>query len=462
MQLHPNSLEAYYLLHNGTLALARAESNGIRVDVQYLENKIFHLTRKIDRLDRKFKESKFYKDWEKSQEKEPNPNSSVQLSTFLYDEKKIKPPKTTATGRGSTDKDTLADLNIPELNYVLDMRKLKKIRDTYLEGFLKEQVDGWIHPFFHLNLVTTYRSSSSMPNLQNIPKRDEQVMKIVRGAMYPRKGHQLLEVDYSGLEVRISCAYHKDPVMIKYIETGHDMHADLTKQIFFLDFDKSIPGHGYLRSASKNGFVFPQFYGDYFKNCAVYLAKDWGKLPLGRWKSGQGVELGDETLSDHLMANGVSNITAFEKHLKEIEQDFWGNRFKHYARWKERWWRQYQKDGFVDLLTGFRCSGVLSRNEATNIIIQGAAFHCLLWSLIEIDRLIQRRGWKSRIVGEVHDSIIFDVYPPELDELVKETIKITTEELPKTWDWINVPLSVDFEICDVDASWAEKKELVLT
>jgi len=462
MNIHPNSLEAYYLLHNGTLALARAENNGIRVDVQYLENKIFHLTRKIDRLDRKFKESKFYKDWEKSQEKEPNPNSSIQLSTFLYDEKKIKPPKTTATGRGSTDKDTLADLNIPELNYVLDMRKLKKIRDTYLEGFLKEQVDGWIHPFFNLHLVTTYRSSSDRPNFQNIPKRDKEAMKITRGALYPRKGHQLLEVDYGALEVRIAACYHKDPVMLKYIETGHDMHADMMEQIFFLKYDRSKPDHNRLRSAAKNGFVFPEFYGDYYKNCATYLAKDWGKLPLGKWKSGQGVPVGDDFLSDHLMANGISNIFAFEKHLKVIEQDFWGRRFKRYARWQERWWRQYQKEGYVDLYTGFRCQGLLSRNDATNYPIQGAAFHCLLWSFIELDKLIQRKGWKSRIIGQIHDAIIFDAHPDELDELVKETVRITCDELPKTWDWINVPLSVDFEICDVDASWAEKKELVLT
>ena len=67
-------------------------------------------------------------------------------------------------------------------------------------------------------------------------------MKTTRKALYPRPGHQLLEVDYSGLEVRIAACYHKDPVMLKYINTGYDMHADMAAQIFMIDdFDKHKP-----------------------------------------------------------------------------------------------------------------------------------------------------------------------------------------------------------------------------
>jgi len=455
-----NLLEAYHLLHKGTLALARAEQAGIRVDVQYLENKTGHLTRRIDRMELLFRESKFYQQWERSLDKEPNINSSPQLATYLYEVKKLKPPKLTKTGKGSTDKETLTALDLPELNSMLEIRKLKKIRDTYLAGFMNEQVDGVIHPFFNLNLVRTYRSSSDHPNFQNIPKRDKEAMQITRSALYPRPGHQLLEVDYSGLEVRIAACYHKDPVMIKYIETGYDMHSDMAKQIFKLDeFDKNRADYGRLRNASKNGFVFPQFYGDYFRNCAENMACGWGELPHGRWKSGQGVDLGDGKLSDHLISKGIKSLDAFTKHVKEIEEDFWGNRFKVYAKWKERWWKQYQKDGYIDMLTGFRCTGLMERNDCINYPVQGAAFHCLLWSFYQLDMIFQVRGYRTRIIGQIHDSILFDLYPPELNAVVTLVQRVTCNDLPLAWPWVIVPLDVDFEICDVDASWAEKKEL---
>lgn len=458
-----NQIEAYHLLHKGTLALARAEQNGIRVDYQYLTRTHQELTDRIEEMDQNFRESKFFKQWQKSEpEKEININSSPQLAKFLYDVKGIKPPKLTDSGRGSTDKETLLNLKIPELQDMLEMRKLKKIRDTYLEGFQKEQVDGWIHPFFNLHLVRTYRSSSDRPNFQNIPKRDKEAMRLTRQALYPRPGHQLLEVDYSGLEVRIAACYHKDPTMIKYIKDGFDMHADMTKQIFMIDdFDKSRSDHSVLRGATKNGFVFPEFYGDYFKNCAEYMACEWGGLSRGRWKEGQGIDYAEGRLSDHLLSVGLKSLDHFTNHVKAIEEDFWGRRFKVYARWKEKWWREYQKTGYVDLLTGFRCRGLMSKNDAINYPVQGAAFHCLLWALIKLDELMIRYGMNSRIIGQIHDAIIFDVYPPEMDELVKLVKDVTTVMLTKAWDWIIVPLEVDFEVCDVDASWADKKEFHL-
>ena len=130
MQPQTNLIEAYHLLHNGILALSRAEQQGIRVDVEYLDRKNAFLNKKILRLERKFEESKFYKDWEKSIGKPPNPNSGVQLGKFLYEVKGLKPPKLTDSGKGSTDKEAITTLNIKELNGVLEARKLRKIRDT--------------------------------------------------------------------------------------------------------------------------------------------------------------------------------------------------------------------------------------------------------------------------------------------------------------------------------------------
>ena len=463
MEVSVHSEEAYRLLHDGILAIARAEQQGFRVDLEYLEQRKANLTSKINRLERKFKDSDFYRHWEHSRGGRVNINSNAQLAHFLYKTKKFEVEKETESGQGSTDEETLRQLNIPELDILLDMRKLKKVRDTYLEAFSREQVKGYIHPFFNLHLVKTFRSSSDHPNFQNIPKRDEESMQIVRKALFPRPGHQLIEVDYSGLEVRIAACYHRDSTMLKYIEDPtSDMHADMAKQIFILDtFDKSIPAHKVLRQAAKNGFVFPEFYGDYYKNCATYMACNWGKLPPGKWKKEQGIEIGSFVplfLSDHFIEHGIKSLDHFIEHVKKIEADFWGVRFADYAAWKDRWWKTYQKYGYIDMFTGFRCHGVMGRNDCINYPVQGAAFHCLLWAFTEIDRISREENWETRLVGQIHDSMILDVHPDELEHVVEVVHRVTCVDLPKHWPWIIVPLEVEVELCPVDGSWAEKSE----
>jgi DNA polymerase I-like protein with 3'-5' exonuclease and polymerase domains len=209
-QIHPNTKEAYELFHKGTLAFARAEQAGLRVDLEYCERKKVFLTKKINRLRQKIESSKFGKHWQHICGKSFNLNSNYQLAKMLYKVKKIEPVKLTTSGQGSVDDEALTTLDIPELKDILEMRKLLKIRETYLDAFLREQVGGIIHPFFNLNLVKTFRSSSDHPNFQNIPKRDKEAMRLCRRAIFPRKGHQFLSLDFSGIEVRVACCYTKD------------------------------------------------------------------------------------------------------------------------------------------------------------------------------------------------------------------------------------------------------------
>jgi DNA polymerase-1 len=466
MFLNPNTDQAYQLLHKGTLALTRAEQQGIRIDMEYCEVKKKQLTRKIEKLETSFKESNFYKHWRHSiGGKTPNINSGDQLGYYLYTVKKLKPTTTTKSGKGSTDEEALEQLNIPELNDYLKIKKLKKLRDTYLDAFIREQVNGFIHPFFNLHTVITYRSSSDRPNFQNIPKRDKESMLTVRKALFPRAGNQLLESDFSGIEVCVAACYHKDPTMLKYIfDPTTDMHGDMAKQIFIIDkFDKSIPEYKHLRQAAKNSFVFPQFYGDYYRNCAIGLAGKWGKLPEGKWKAGQGVPMPDGSfLADHLISKDIKSLDDFIEHLKIIEQDFWGNRFKHYARWKERWWKDYQNKGYIDMYTGFRCIGLMNKKNCINYPVQGSAFHCLLWSFIRLDEIMRKEKWQTKIIGQIHDSILFDVFPEELDHVAKTIHRVTHEELPKAFTWINVPMEVEMDLCGIDKSWAELEPYKLT
>jgi DNA polymerase-1 len=463
MQIEANHSEAYRLLHEGTLALARAERQGMRVDMKYIRKQKGIISKQINELEDAFHDSNFFQQWDASTKKDININSSVQLRDFLYKIQGREPPKLTDKGFGSVDEESLQALNIDELDDLLKVRKLKKIRDTYLDQYSREQVDGVIHPFYNLNLVRTFRSSCDRPNLQNVPKREEEAMKLVRGALFPRPGHQLLEVDYSGLEVRIGACYHKDPKMISYIKNKQtDMHRDMMEEIFMLKYDK-LKEHDYLRDATKNGFVFPQFYGDYFVNNARDMAVKWGELPNGVFKNGAGVAVDNNgtTLGTHLRANGIKSIKTFENHLEKIQNDFWAERFPVYDRWKRKWWTLYKRRGYIDMFTGFRCKGLMSRNDATNYPIQGSAFHCLLWSFIELDRILRHRNFNTKLIGQIHDAILFDVHPDELDDVAEIVYAVTTEALPKAWEWIIVPLDVKAEICPVDGSWAEKEHFQL-
>lgn len=457
--MKPTTLEAYQLLHQGIEAFARAEQAGMRIDVDYCEKQRKHLTRKVARLEGKFELTNLAKQWGHVYGAKKNIHSDHQLRNILYNIRKLTPPKTTTSGAGSVDEDALTQLDVLGIDILIEIRKLIRTRDTYLLAFIREQVNGYVHPFLNLHLVQTYRSSSDGPNFQNIPARNEDMRQATRRAIFPREGHQLLTVDFQGIEVRVSQCYHNDPTMLEYIQDPKsDMHGDMAQQIFFLeDFSKKEPSHDVLRNAAKNGFVFPQFYGDYYANNAENLACRWGQLPKGAWKGGQGIKMPDGKLSDHLIAAGISSYNQFEKHIREVEEDFWDRRFKVYQQWKDEWWEEYQNKGYLDMLTGFRCSGVMDKNQVINTPIQGAAFHCLLWTFIELDRIQQEEEWRSRLILQIHDELIIDVHPDECDHVATTVRRVACEDLPEAWDWIIVPLDVDADLCEVDASWAEKK-----
>ena len=153
--------------------------------------------------------------------------------------------------------------------------------------------------------------------------------------------------------------------MIKYIkDLGSDMHTDMEIQIFLLDeFDKKEESCKKLRYATKNGFVFPQFYGDYYGNNVGSLSREV-RLPMkGAYKDDDGLELFSGIyLGEHLKRKGIRSVRSFTEHLREIENHFWTDRFPVFADWKKLWWRKYQKIGYFDMLSGFRFSRVLDIN----------------------------------------------------------------------------------------------------
>lgn len=452
--MQATTLDAYHLLHRGSEALMRAERQGMRIDVDYCKRQHEKLTYRIQKEQEAFNDSKLGRYWRHVYGGRYNPNSDDQMRNILYEKKKLKPPKETETGKGATDEEALLQLGVPEVSHLIKLRKLSKVRDTYLASFTREARNGELHPYYHLHRVHSYRSSSSDPNLQNVPEHDEEAKRICQRALYPRKGHKFKKADFSSLEVNISACYNKDPNLIAYLlDPASDMHADSAKDLFCLDtLDKKTPEGKWLRFSAKNAFVFAQFYGSYYVDCAKGLVQQL-KLGEGAWSPGEGVLMpGGIHISDHFLDRGITNYNKFEDRVRESERKLWEDRFPVYNEWRKKWYKRYETRGYFDLLTGFRCSGVYGRNQTWNLPVQGAAFHCLLWSFIRVDEIMRKEGWDTKLVGEVHDDMILDVHPDEEEHVEKTIHRVVSEELSAAWKWIIVPMKAEIKTGPVDGS----------
>jgi DNA polymerase-1 len=348
----------------------------------------------------------------------------------------------------AVDEESLNKLKHPFTIDLLKLRKLLKIRDTYLAQFKREVHDGKMHPFYDLNIAETGRSSSSLPNFQNIPVRDEEAKRSVRTGIIPRPGEELIEVDYKAMEVRIMACYSHDPNLIRYIEDPTtDMHRDQAVKIFMLPPDQITKT---LRHNSKNGFVFPQFYGDWYKSCAGYI---WNELPNETLKDGTPV-------LEWLASKKIGNLTQFERHMQWVENDFW-NHLQVTKQWREDILDFYRRKGYVPTFFGFHRNGYLSNNQVGNAPVQGTAFHCLLWACIEINKIRKADKWRSALLAQIHDSLIASVHPSEREEVLQTMRWVMCDALREAHPWIIVPMEVEFATSGIDGSWADKKEFVL-
>ena len=448
--IEPIKPEAYQLLHEGAIALSRIETNGIRVDVDYCKEQQKRLVKRIKRLEGKIGESKEGKKWKEVFGQKYNLSSNPQLASILFDHLGYKPSLYTAKDKPSVKETALEAVGAPIAQDVVLLRRLRKMKNTYLKNLIGEAIDGFMYPFFHLNTTITYRSSSSDPNFHNFPKRIPELSRLIRRAIIPRKGRRIVEVDYSGLEVAIGGCYHMDPTMLNYIKTNPGrMHFDMAMECFLLEGEDVSDD---ARYATKNGYVFPEFYGDYFKDCARNLWDNIHKLNLKTLSTGI-------PLIEHLESKGIKDYRAFEKHIERVEDNFWNKRFPVYKRWKEDWLDDYNDKGYIDTLTGFRCGGYMKKNEVINYPVQGSAFHCLLWSLIRLQKELEEGPWQSLIIGQIHDSIVLDVVDIELQDLLSLISRIMTKEIVEAWPWIIVPLRIDAEAGPVDGSWYEKEKM---
>lgn len=458
MVIQPTMKDAYRLMHEGTLALACVEEWGMRIDVPLLEKTLLELDHQIDQITADLRNSEVWRLWKRRYGDNANLDSDVQLGVILTDDLGIDIAERTATNRVKVDEKTLAGVDHPFVKQRLRSKKLKKLRDTYLKGLQRELVDGYIHPCINLHLVNSYRSSADRPNVQNQIRRDADFAAQLRRLFIPSPGHVLVEADMSAHEFKIGACRWRDAKLCEYAsDPSKDIHRDMASECYLLPKD-AVPKP--CRDQAKNKFVFPIFYGSYY--CKV--ARDlWTAIELEQLKTADGVPL-----KQHLANKGIHELGAcdpnqdpvpgtFEYHIYQVERDFNTN-FPEWSTRKEQALRDYQKRGYFDMMTGFRCSGVYTRNQLYNYGVQGPAFHTVLWSLIQMVKWIRRNKMRSRIICEIHDSIIADVHRDELDDYLVQIQKVMTQDVREHMKWIIVPLAVEVDLCE--NNWFEKKRVV--
>lgn len=456
--------EGYELLHNGVIELSAVEANGIRIDLKRLEKSKSFIDKEMRQLRHQLEEDKVgaWRVWRKRYGAKANLSSREQLGVVLGT-LGYKLDKRTSKGNIATDDEALAHLG--DDPFITKLRKYfdySKAVGTFITGIEREIRGDRIHPVFNLHLVITFRSSSDSPNFQNFPVRDKEIAQLVRSLFIPSPKSCIVENDFKGIEVGVSACYHKDPMFIKDITTpGRDMHRDMAAEIYLLD-TKQVSKDA--RYGAKNKFVFPQFYGQKWPDCAPNL---WEWIDKGKLQTMDGMPL-----YEHLKAQGIKKLGegdfdtdpqkgTFTYHVKQVEQKFWGERFKGYDAWKRRWFNSYLERGYFDFYTGFRSAGNFTRNQVNNAPIQGSAFHCLLWTLIQVNRKLRKYQMKSKVVGQIHDSLIGDVRVDEMRQYLEIVHQTATVELRKHYPWLIVPLEIEFEITPEEGvgTWFDKKEV---
>lgn len=458
MQVVPYTQEGYDLFQASMGTFSDIQMNGVCINEKYCKREIKKLEVEIEEKRQKVYAYKEIKEWKKLYRDKFNLDSNDQLKKVLFDHLEYEAVAYTETGQPSTDKGALEALKLPFTEDLLNYRKLIKIKDTYFHGVLREVCNGKIHPFLNLHTARTYRSSSSSPNVQNMPVRDPDTGPRLRKAFIPSEGHVIVEADFGGIETRGAGWVTKDPTLLKYLRNPDttDMHADFMSQIYkFKNYDLHHKGDKSLRKEVKGGFTFPQFYGDYYRNNAVLL---WAGAGLhGKTaKAADGLVLSTgETAGAHLRENGLGTYGRFEKHIQKIEHHMWYVSFPVYRQWKEDTYNKYLKQGYLTSLTGFTFQGVMGKNDATNYPVQSICFHCLLWCLNRLHKIMKKRKMKSKIIFQVHDSCVSDVHKDELQEYLELLKKVLCHDLKKHYKFIITPLAIEVSASEINGSWAE-------
>ena len=405
--------DTIYLFENIEMPLAKVlakmEIEGIRVDKNILNDMGEEIKIKLELIT---------KDIYNYAGEEFNINSPKQLGEILFDKLKLPGAKKNKTGY-VTDVDVLKKLvDFPIVNKILEYRALAKLYSTYIDGIINTiREDKKIHTIYTQTLTRTGRLSSIEPNLQNIPMRSE-YGRLIRKAFLPEENSIIMSSDYSQIELRVFAHLSGVSELINAFNDGIDIHTKTAMDIF------NVPDEGVTKNMRRQAK-------------AVNFGILYGISSYG--------------LSEDL---GIS--------VKEAK-DFINKYFETYPGVKDYMNSEIEeakKNGYVKTIMNrkrvieeLKSSNYMVRSMgermALNTPIQGSASDILKKAMVEIDNIFEKENIKSKMLLQVHDELIFNVYKDELDK-VKDIVYDTMTKVFK----LKVPLDVDIEVGN---NWYEAK-----
>jgi len=345
-------------------------------------------------------------------------SSPKQLQQLLFEKLKLPAVKKTKTGY-STDEDVLEQLasqhDLPL--QILAHRRLSKLKNTYVDALppLVNPRTGRIHPTFHQLGAATGRLSATHPNVQNIPIRSPDGVRI-REAFVPAEGCRLLSADYSQVELRILAHYSGDESLIEAFRRGEDVHRRTAAEVAGIA-PEEVSAEQRARAKAVN-------FGIIYGSSAFGLANQLG------------------------IASAEAQATI----------DAYFERYRGVRRFLDETIAEARREGFVRTLLGRRryLPDLASRNRAlknaaermaVNSVIQGTAADLIKKAMVEVDAELEAAGLRSRMILQVHDELVFEVPEPELAELRRRVPVRMQAVLP-----LRVPLVVDV---GVGSNWRE-------
>ena len=383
--------------------LALMETEGINLDVKFLKNLSKRTTEELGKITKKI--------FELSGEKF-NISSPKQLGEILFEKMKISDkPKKTKTGQYSTSEETLTELASKNeiVKLVLEHRSISKLLNTYIDS-LPKQLDkstNRIHTEYVQTIASTGRLSSVNPNLQNIPIRTSRGKEIRKAFIAKNKDYFLMAADYSQIELRIIASLSEEENMMNAFKNKEDIHSSTASAVF------NVPINKVTKEQRSNAKV-------------VNFGIIYGVSAFG--------------LSNQTNLNRKESKELIEKYFEKYPK------LKHYMNNQISFARD---NGFVETILGRRrylkdinsqnsiVRGAAERN-AINAPIQGSAADIIKIAMINIQNKLSNGNYKSKMLLQVHDELVFDVFKPELNEI----INLTRNEMEQAYK-INVPLTVD-------------------
>lgn len=334
-----------------------------------------------------------------------NLNSPKQLGDVLYDKLNLTP---TSKSRSTSAENLLKMIDKhPIIPLILEYRKYSKLLSTYVDGLIPYiDKNGLIHATFNQALTTTGRLSSSEPNLQNISVRDEEGKTIRKAFFYNNPSLNILSLDYSQIELRILAHLSNSKTMIKVFNNDEDIHSETAKKIFHLDRE---PTSLERRKAKAVNFGI------------VYGISDWG-------------------LADQLkisVAEAKEIITSFYQEFPEIKAFL--NSLIAQAEIKGYTTTMFNRHRYLKNINSQNYTErEFEKRAAMNAPIQGSAADLIKIAMIQVYKTLNEKGYKAKIVNQIHDEIILKVDDNEKDEVLK-----LVKNIMENCVTLNVKLKVD-------------------